>query len=473
MTPIRPRPQVWPFLALPTAVVFALLAVSVGFAKEDPTPPRDNPIRTNPSVPAAKEDFLAADSDRQISLQVRWVDLAEQPWRDRLKDRLKSCGDGADARGSILDREGMAEFLKIIKEDSATDVVQAPKVTTFEGAPAHINLGPEEKKKRGGAQPGVAAEPGHSRVEIKGVFSAQGTKLNVDVRDSLVQCRFNVKEVVFATEEIRYQGICGVPDDSSLLISLGHYERKVDGKTVKSERLITITPHRIIIPPAPPVEKRPDAKNSSSAPHSDRQISFKVLSIHLEEQPWRERIKRHLKPCNEGADTRGSLVDREWLGELTQVIKSRSYLKIRVAPKVTSFEQMPARFDLGETNGGDRVGTLLESQTKEFGRTQVEVKGVFLPQGTKLTVSLVDTMMPGREIEPKADGITSGEVHYESTCDIPDDSSLLISLGHYERMVDSKSVRCERLILIMPYCIRLEGEDGPLSDGSSTTKRRR
>src|SRR5262249_24605455 len=40
MKPIRTRPQVWPFVALPSALVVALLATAVGVAQDgSPTPP--------------------------------------------------------------------------------------------------------------------------------------------------------------------------------------------------------------------------------------------------------------------------------------------------------------------------------------------------------------------------------------------------------------------------------------------------
>lgn len=476
MTPVRPRPQVWPFVALPLAIVSALVAVSVGFAEENPSPPRDNPTRTNASVPAAKEAPPAADSDRQISLLVRWVDLAEQPWRDRLKDRLQSCGDGADSRGSLVDREGMAEFLKMIKEDPATDVVQAPKVTTFEEAPAFINLGSTDKAKEVGDRPGDSALPGHSRVKIKGVFLAQGTKLNVDVRDSLITCRLDPKEVALATNEVRYQGTCGVPDDSSLLISLGHYEREVDGKSVKSERMITITPYRIVVPADPPIERIPASKGTLPASHSDRQVCYEVRWIELAGQPWRERLKGRFESGRAGSDARGAIVDHEGLVELLQPLQGDATNVIVQAPKVTSFEGVPALVswtpDEAETQAtaGPRPKP---RETKD--RSQVEVKGSFLARGTRISVELRDsTLKDSRDQERDgAKAATVDEIRYETSCDIPKGSSLLVGLGHHERHVGGKSVRSERLITITPRWIVLEPEENRLAKDPSSSKGRR
>ena len=51
MTPIRPRAQIWPFAALPSAVAVALVAVSIGFAEDEPRPRRSALLRGNPGRP--------------------------------------------------------------------------------------------------------------------------------------------------------------------------------------------------------------------------------------------------------------------------------------------------------------------------------------------------------------------------------------------------------------------------------------
>ena len=83
-------------------------------------------------------------SDRQICYEVRYMKLRTEPWRELLQDRLKLVQQEADVSAWIVDKKSLTDLLNLAQADTTSNVLQAPKVTTFEND--HATIGNEHKQ---------------------------------------------------------------------------------------------------------------------------------------------------------------------------------------------------------------------------------------------------------------------------------------------------------------------------------------
>jgi Zn-dependent protease with chaperone function len=276
MTPLRPRLPVWPFAALPSAATIALVAISLGFAPDEPAPAQDAPpppapqgTRTEQPRPASTTPPtitpLETDPfDAQIAYEVRYLVLEGQPWRDRLQGRVTPCRTESEARGWIIDESALRDLLQNPQGNRTTSVLQAPKVTTFEFAratllsdtdPPSLEHYPAEWWHTQNIKDDSRVARERSRLDLMGAFMPRGVRISVTLRDSDLskaqEDNPNAETVrtPLAPGKARYQGAHDIPDGSSLLISLGQYKRRRAFRSVTSERLVVITPQRIVLEP--------------------------------------------------------------------------------------------------------------------------------------------------------------------------------------------------------------------------------
>lgn len=159
MTPSRPRLALWPFAALPAAGLFALVALSAGFAGDRPAAPaRSEMHRRGSTGPAAK-----SSTDRpMIKYEIRFLIGPAEPWRrlmlPRLKplkldadlaalrtkypglpdDQVKAMAADSDLNAWLLDEKAVIDLLTQAQQDTRTNCLAAPKVTADDGARATI-----------------------------------------------------------------------------------------------------------------------------------------------------------------------------------------------------------------------------------------------------------------------------------------------------------------------------------------------
>ena len=267
MTPIRTRFQAWPFVALASALAFAFVAASVGFADDKPPEPSPQIVPAVEPQPPAAPRLADRGEIRQISYRVRFVDTPALPWLARLQDGLTPCEPAADARAWLLDDGARDELLKRLNADRATTVVQAPTVTTFEHDYGSIVLGlgsdrvefynPLEVELLEKHPKSITRDrEWRPRVQLAGRCSAQGIQLSVDLRDSMLhelkddRASAPKPETVGSAAEARevhFKASCEVPTHSNLLISMGSRRRGVGSDSAPVERLIVVTPLRIVV----------------------------------------------------------------------------------------------------------------------------------------------------------------------------------------------------------------------------------
>jgi beta-lactamase regulating signal transducer with metallopeptidase domain len=307
MTPTRPRPRLWPFAALPAAGLIALITAASGLSQEKPAAVRtEAPLTTMPnggqnglSIAASSRPVsrygppkvpAPADFDRQICYEIRYLSLDANPWREAVKDHLKLINQEADVCAWIIDDKSVPDLLNSA-QDATSNVFQAPKVTTFENAHALISdtykksyISQFEKVETAAGlvfRPVVKECELGRRIDVVGSFTANGTAVVANVRDSsLVSLHTLVRRETFRNQkyaadyqvptaiERNCRVSCEVPDSGSLLISMGLHERRgrlsnagetasglleavglppVPARAVISERLVMITPRRIVL----------------------------------------------------------------------------------------------------------------------------------------------------------------------------------------------------------------------------------
>jgi beta-lactamase regulating signal transducer with metallopeptidase domain len=277
MTPSRARLRRWPFVALPAAGIFALFAVSAGMAQdkppaqpaaasEKPSPaalPHGNSVRGVPLHVAyqSKPD----DVTRMIVYEVRFLTGDASEWRRFLGKRTKLEKQAGDCTAWLIDEKTLRAWLAHAKEDAAINVLQAPRVATFDGGLASIFDGqPTRPGFSGGVRRGIATRPAELEPEPDGMPRIQSLqpiveklpvgsvvsmvgkimpgkiRLTVDVRDStllpLAESRLNAQRrkperrasdeqpMIF---ERRSRVGCDVPAGSYLAICMGLHEEPV------------------------------------------------------------------------------------------------------------------------------------------------------------------------------------------------------------------------------------------------------
>lgn len=280
MKPIRPRTQVWPFAALPSAAAVALVAASVGFAQDEPAALleaapsltktiRDIPVPSTPSGPA--------EDAPEFSYDVRLIEFAERPWRNGLKGQITPPGSGAEASAWILDTEGMDTLMKHFVSDPTAVSIQAPKVTALEGDRATFVFHPDGD---GGTGKSVALErdfiekfekfkknfrlgPIHFtglEIDVRGWFTPRGTRISVNLTSptNAITRRNQTNSPKAAAQPSQldvvgqvHAGPLDIPTGSRLLVSTGRFEHRAGARSATRERLVVITPRRIVADPEP------------------------------------------------------------------------------------------------------------------------------------------------------------------------------------------------------------------------------
>ena len=187
---------------------------------------------------------------------------------------------------------------------------------------------------------------------------------------------------------------------------------------------------------------------------SDRQISYEVRFLSLDAEPWRDLLKDRLKLVKQEADVCAWIIDEKALTDLLKLAQAATTSNVLQAPKVTAFENSAARIFRGEKQHFvaqvEKVG---DSQTAAFRPivtaievgVRMELSGAIQAHATRLSADLQDTQLLAMHKLHRKDlvGDKLFASQYEIptrinrqcrlTCDIPETSSLLISLGLHER----------------------------------------
>ncbi|WP_422924376.1 M56 family metallopeptidase [Singulisphaera sp. PoT] len=324
MTPSNPqaRRPLWPFAALPLAALFAITAASAGASQEPQDKPEasssgetkaDSPgvtIKSTPVFPGTHgiEDviLLAPDpdmdmqpewnkaqmkafqegrrgqvatplefpkpmSDNQVSQEVRFASIDAKAWKEFLNGRQANTSGGEQATSWLLDQKDLAQLLRtVLASGPERTVVQAPKVTMFEGMQALISTSrhlsvrltdqlspPNQEKFQAVTQATVLAS---------GSFTPEGVSFkakyhNVSLPPYSAFDHFDTSKpttIVLKKPEPPFvvsKGhlSCEVPDGSSVVIKVepqaGDKAGVADANTKDIQRLIIITPRAIRLEP--------------------------------------------------------------------------------------------------------------------------------------------------------------------------------------------------------------------------------
>jgi hypothetical protein len=116
------------------------------------------------------------------------------------------------------------------------------------------------------------------------------------------------------------------------------------------------------------------------------------------------------------------------------------------APKPTTYESLHLviKADAGP-DGQSQPGTT------------ITLSGTWLPAATRMSLELTDSGNASPRQEPAAK-TENGEVRLQDSVDIPDGSSLVLSLGRVRRFIENRHVTSERLIVIMPSRLQIAAE---------------
>ncbi len=281
MKPARPRLRFWPFAALPAAGLFALLTASAGTASD--RPPSRPTVVDRPTV--------ARTNEPMISYEVRWISsLDAEPWRERLKDRLKLVRQEPDVCSWIIDDNAILDLLTLAQGQTTCNVLQAPKAVGDQNATVTIaNVAKQfyvaqvekvENQGSMGLRPTVLSIDIGVKLELTGSFHERGTRVALNLQDAdllamhtlhrseqfgdkLVKAQYEVPTRILRACQVD----CEIPEGSSLLISLGIHERRgrssdaaesasellqlvglppLPARAVACERLVCITPRRVM-----------------------------------------------------------------------------------------------------------------------------------------------------------------------------------------------------------------------------------
>jgi RNA polymerase sigma factor (sigma-70 family) len=115
-----------------TSLAIGVIVVGVALAAQSPATP--------PSIPVPKplQTSAPGGEERQISCEVRFVAMDTLGWRETATARLRAVSLQGPCTVWTTDKKGLYELLTYCQTAQGANVVQAPKVTTFEGAPATI-----------------------------------------------------------------------------------------------------------------------------------------------------------------------------------------------------------------------------------------------------------------------------------------------------------------------------------------------
>ncbi len=286
MAPSYPQRHIWPLATLPLAGIIAAVVVTAGWTQEPAQQSKPNPAETptislpppssHPAQPVP-EGRIEIKSDRQISYEVRFLNLESKPWRDRVQQKLKPAPqDGSRLKAWILDRQGLSDLFDHIRSQPSEKMTRAPKVTSFENMPAMVSTSskpltprvitsrdletishPRSRESRE-LWNTLATE---TTVQANGSHLPKGVRFSLDLsfymlpslewsahvfHDKAENDHPQSNHVTFISDKLTSD----IPDGSGFVVSLGIYDERLtstakDGSSHERERLITIIPGRI------------------------------------------------------------------------------------------------------------------------------------------------------------------------------------------------------------------------------------
>lgn len=234
----------------------------------------------------------------------------------------------------------------------------------------------------------------------------------------------------------------------------------------------------------------------------DRQICYEIRYLSLDANPWREAVKDHLKLIQQADDVCCWLIDDKSITEVLNLALRDTTANVLQTPKTTTFENVHALLShtyvqryvsqLEKVETADRLGFRPIVKECQLG-SRIDVVGSFVARGTAITVELHDSSLLNLHTlvrkETFHNQTYAGEYHVPTTvvrscrvsCEIADNSALVISLGMHERRgrlsdagetasgilkavglppVPARQVACERLVMIKPRRIVLPADEG-------------
>jgi hypothetical protein len=187
---------------------------------------------------------------------------------------------------------------------------------------------------------------------------------------------------------------------------------------------------------------------SIAVEEQDRQISYEVRFIETEPDAWRQAVKGELKPLSQEAQLARWMIDgKDSLDRLIRSVIGRPTSKITTAPKPTMFEGHHVVFTV-DTRVDGRIQPL----------TTIRLGGMFSPSAIRMSVDLKDSSR-GSPRQQSGASEKNVEVRLKDSFEIPNGSSLILSLYRHLRFIDNRNVTIERLVVITPRRIDLLVEE--------------
>jgi beta-lactamase regulating signal transducer with metallopeptidase domain len=283
MTPSRPRPHVWPYAALPAAGLIAVLAAASGLSQEKraegnavvQTERKQNGDTDGPPAksrsPSGSElhQPLSAppeqQTDRKIGYRVRYYDLTAEMRRGLMKDRPVLQKHESNVSAWIVDALELDDMIGHLQNRNAREIFDDPEIITLENAMIKIRTYNSGKVFPPTEEDGVIG----SAVEIAGSTTANRSRLTIELGVLAPEPRHRPFDTTVGGDALKitiskpFRRIsCGVPDGSSLAISMALYQREghdaesfggtgaarqpqIKARPRAEERLFLITPRPI------------------------------------------------------------------------------------------------------------------------------------------------------------------------------------------------------------------------------------
>jgi RNA polymerase sigma factor (sigma-70 family) len=124
-------------LRVGTCSTLALGLIAVGLALAAQKPPQAAPPSPLPSRPVP----VSGEKDAQFSIEVRFCEVKASSWREAFATKFRLVSVHPPFTVWAVDRADLFEFLTFFQTEQTSNIIQAPKVTTFDGAPATIFTG--------------------------------------------------------------------------------------------------------------------------------------------------------------------------------------------------------------------------------------------------------------------------------------------------------------------------------------------
>jgi beta-lactamase regulating signal transducer with metallopeptidase domain len=235
MKPERPRIPMWSFAAVSSAVVLALVMAFVGVAS--------NPGEAIAQAPPPDQEPLVVsvaideEHDCQISYEVRFVETQPDVWRDGRRDKLTHVPGEPGTGPWIVGHDTLKVILKSIVSLPGSTITFAPKATVFAGQ--HLLF-------RG--QPTAAGQRWpETTVRLCGKPEGSKIRMEVEVSDVLTATWRRGAGAPKKQSRVVIKDAFDLADGSSVVLGVSQLQQPVQASKVKNERLIIITPRKIVL----------------------------------------------------------------------------------------------------------------------------------------------------------------------------------------------------------------------------------